>query len=285
MAKSSTKPSPRSTSQSPSRRQRRQLRPSCKADLGGRLVATSAPLTTKLVFVEYSGNLSSLTVAPATPGYKVLGTGYTTPEDVKLSSDGVHAYVTERTGDLVKVALSSPNRSAATVITKWHDLAPADVPRRRTQARLCRRIRLAGRLFKINLTSGAKTVITERSPFHRPHSQLRPAVRLRQRSVRAHQRGADQQRHHHHPRHRAHQPVLPHLGRRRAGLTLRAPARSLQLHRHRRHRQRAGQHRRHRRAIPSLQRRSALLRRTSRLLRCSVLRMSSLPASSPMARS
>jgi len=48
------------------------------------------------------------------PLYEVLGTGYTEPEDVKGSSDGVHAYVTERSGDLVEVLLASANRSAAT---------------------------------------------------------------------------------------------------------------------------------------------------------------------------
>src|SRR5580704_12733967 len=36
--------------------------------------------------------------------YAVLGTGYTTPEDVKASADGVHIYLTERTGDLVEVS-------------------------------------------------------------------------------------------------------------------------------------------------------------------------------------
>jgi hypothetical protein len=32
----------------------------------------------------------------------VLGNGYSNPEDVKLSSDGVSAYVTERSGDLME---------------------------------------------------------------------------------------------------------------------------------------------------------------------------------------
>src|ERR1700748_1434626 len=48
--------------------------------------------------------------------YAVLGTGYNQPEDVKASSDGAHAYVTERSGDLVKVALASANRASATVV-------------------------------------------------------------------------------------------------------------------------------------------------------------------------
>ena len=50
------------------------------------------------------------------PMYQVLGTGYNEPEDVKASQDGLHAYVIERAGDLVKVDLSSADRPAATVV-------------------------------------------------------------------------------------------------------------------------------------------------------------------------
>lgn len=48
--------------------------------------------------------------------YKVLGTGYVQPEDVVLSGDGLHAYITERTGALLKVDLNNANRAAATVV-------------------------------------------------------------------------------------------------------------------------------------------------------------------------
>ena len=50
-------------------------------------------------------------------GYNVIGIGYNQPEYVKMSVDGLHAYVTERTVDLVKVALAAANRAAATVVT------------------------------------------------------------------------------------------------------------------------------------------------------------------------
>jgi hypothetical protein len=53
---------------------------------------------------------------PLSPAHTVIGTGYANPEDIELSTDGVHAYVTERSGNLVKVSLSTPNRSAATLI-------------------------------------------------------------------------------------------------------------------------------------------------------------------------
>ena len=51
------------------------------------------------------------------PAYAVLGTGYTQPEDVKVSTNGTHAYVTERSGALLRVALNNANRAAATVVS------------------------------------------------------------------------------------------------------------------------------------------------------------------------
>ena len=70
--------------------------------------------TGELFYVEFSGNLSK--TVPLSPAHTVIGTGYTNPEDIELSADGVHAYITERSGDLVKVSLSTPNRASATVI-------------------------------------------------------------------------------------------------------------------------------------------------------------------------
>lgn len=131
-----------------------------QSGLGGAIGCDFSALNSELVFVEYSGNLSSLTVAPATPGYKVLGTGYTTPEDVKLSSDGVHAYVTERTGDLVKVALSSANRSSATVIAKGMNSPQQLFLDEAHNSAYVVEYNTPARLLKINLTSGAMTVIT-----------------------------------------------------------------------------------------------------------------------------
>jgi len=131
-----------------------------QSGLGGAVGCAFSALHSELVFVEYSGNLSSLMVAPATPGYKVLGTGYTTPEDVKLSSDSVHAYITERTGDLVKVALSSANRSSAAVICTGMNSPQQMFLDEAHNAAYVVEYNTPARLLKINLTSGAKTVIT-----------------------------------------------------------------------------------------------------------------------------
>src|SRR5207245_7006328 len=65
----------------------------------------------KLYFVEFIGSLSFLdNLSSGSPVPHVLGTGYTEPEDVYVTSDGSTAYITERSGDLVQVNLSNPNR-------------------------------------------------------------------------------------------------------------------------------------------------------------------------------
>jgi hypothetical protein len=131
-----------------------------QAGLGGAIGCAFNTAKSQLIFVEYSGKLSSLIVAPATPSYTVLGTGYTTPEDVKLSRDGIHAYVTERSGDLVRVALSSANRSAATVVASGMNSPQQMFLDEVHNAAYVVEYASPGRLLKINLTSGAKTVIT-----------------------------------------------------------------------------------------------------------------------------
>ena len=98
-------------------------------------------------------------------GYKVIGTGYTTPEDVKMSVDGVHCYVTERTGDLVKVALTAANRASATVVATGMNSPQQLFLDEAHNAAYVVEYAAAGNLTKINLTSGAKTVITSALNF------------------------------------------------------------------------------------------------------------------------
>ena len=45
--------------------------------------------TGELFYVEFSGNFSK--TVPLSPTHTVIGTGYTNPEDIELSADGVHA--------------------------------------------------------------------------------------------------------------------------------------------------------------------------------------------------
>jgi len=132
-----------------------------KTGLGGAIGCDYRIAQSQLIFVEFdTGKLSALTVAPATPGYKVLGSGYNQPEDVKLSVDGVHAFVTERTGDLVRVALSSANRSAATVVATGMTAPQQLFLDEAHNAAYVVEFASPGSLLKINLASGAKTVVT-----------------------------------------------------------------------------------------------------------------------------
>ncbi|MDR3553926.1 MAG: hypothetical protein P4L55_04150 [Syntrophobacteraceae bacterium] len=116
------------------------------------------------IFVEYSGKLSALAVPPAVAAYKVLGTGYTDPEDVKLSKDGVYAYIVERSGDLVKVALTNANRSAATLIASGLNTPRQLFLDEAHNTAYVVEDSASGALVKIDLTSGAKTVIHSRLP-------------------------------------------------------------------------------------------------------------------------
>src|SRR4029077_12608693 len=72
----------------------------------------------KVKVVAYGYDLSIQWVTyKLDPAYAVLGTGYNQPEDVKASADGVHLYVTERSGDLVRVTAPNYNRASAAVVT------------------------------------------------------------------------------------------------------------------------------------------------------------------------
>jgi hypothetical protein len=113
--------------------------------------------TSELFYVEYSGNLSK--TSPLAPVHTVIGTGYTNPEDIELSADGVHAYITERSGNLVKASLSTPNRSSATVIASGM-VAPQQMALDEAHdTAYVVEYAPTGNLYRINLTSGAKTPI------------------------------------------------------------------------------------------------------------------------------
>jgi hypothetical protein len=92
-------------------------------------------------------------------GYTVLGTGYTNPEDVKLSLDGIHAYVTERSGNFLRVTLSNANRSSATVVASGLT-APQEIALDEAHnLAYVVEYQPSGKLTTINLISGTKTTI------------------------------------------------------------------------------------------------------------------------------
>jgi hypothetical protein len=80
-------------------------------------VRTKAGNIAKIKVLQYGYDLQVqwVTYKFASP-YHTIGTGYTNPEDIVVCADGVTAYVTERSGTFVKIALNNANRNAATVI-------------------------------------------------------------------------------------------------------------------------------------------------------------------------
>jgi hypothetical protein len=80
-------------------------------------VLTNAGNYAKVQVLHYDYNM---TVQWATykvgPRYRVLGTGYNQPEDIAATASETTAYVTERSGDLVRISLAAANRASATVV-------------------------------------------------------------------------------------------------------------------------------------------------------------------------
>lgn len=97
--------------------------------------------------------------------YVVLGTGYTNPEDVKASKDNLHAYVTERSGDLVKVSLSAANRASATVVTSGLNSPQQFALDELHNAAYVVEYAAAGHLFRVDLTTGAKAAVVSNLNF------------------------------------------------------------------------------------------------------------------------
>jgi DNA-binding beta-propeller fold protein YncE len=114
--------------------------------------------STDRLFVVDAGAGSIVSVTAHAHVRTVVGTGYDAPHDIVLSADGLHAYVTEAPGTLLRVALSSPNRAAATVVASGLngiDQLALD------EAHGCAYVAefSAARLQKIDLASGTKTVV------------------------------------------------------------------------------------------------------------------------------
>lgn len=80
-------------------------------------VRTTAGNYTKVQVITYGYNIVVRYRTYRIPNpYQVIGTGYDRPEDIALSEDGVHAYVTERGGNFLRVELDNADRTNATVV-------------------------------------------------------------------------------------------------------------------------------------------------------------------------
>src|SRR5262245_27558207 len=91
------------------------------------------------------------------PAYAVLGIGYTQPEDVKASVDGVHLYVTERTGSLVRVTTPNFNRGSAAVVAAGMSAPHQLFLDEAHHAGYVVEFANPGHLWRIDLTTGTKT--------------------------------------------------------------------------------------------------------------------------------
>lgn len=123
-------------------------------------VRTNAGNYAKLQVLSYGYDLQiRYTTYQVNSPYQVLGTGYQQPEDIVASADGVHAYVTERTGQLLRVNLSSADRTLATVVasglTAPHQIA---LDEEHNQAYVVEHAP-SGRLLRIDLTTGVATTL------------------------------------------------------------------------------------------------------------------------------
>ena len=151
--------------------------------------------------------------------YQVLGTGYTNPEDVKASADGAHAYVTERNGDLVRVALANANRPMATVVASGMTAPQQMFLDEAHHARLRRRVRgrgtpLANRPDERN--ESRSPLESRERRWRCPHVRSPERVHKRAGSRRrARQPLRPRDRHKVHARHGANCAILPHVVRRR----------------------------------------------------------------------
>src|SRR5580704_15486515 len=74
-------------------------------------------LSTDQLYVADAGSPGTISTVGAHSHVKtVVGTGYAGPSDIELSADGIHAYVADSSGVLLRLSLTNMNRSAATVI-------------------------------------------------------------------------------------------------------------------------------------------------------------------------
>src|SRR4029077_12944755 len=80
------------------------------------LVGSSYRLSTDQLYAADAGSGKIIAVNAHTHVKTVLGSGYNAPHDVELSVDGLHAYVAESPGTLLRVNLTNMNRGAATVV-------------------------------------------------------------------------------------------------------------------------------------------------------------------------
>ncbi len=123
------------------------------------LSGCSYRLSTDQLYVADGGAGKLMAVPVHTPGPPILlGSGYSSVHDVELSVDGLHAYVTESPGTLLRVALTNMNRAAATVIAGGlNGIDQVALDEAHGVAYVAEFT--GGHIQRINLSTGVKTVV------------------------------------------------------------------------------------------------------------------------------
>ena len=126
-------------------------------------VKTNGGNVSKLRVTAYGYNIKlRITTWRLNAAYRVLGTGYLEPEDVKVSADGRTAYITERGGRLLRVALlgvAPPNRAMAAVVASGLAMPHRISLHEDRGLAYVVEYGVPGHLVRIDLASGSKTNI------------------------------------------------------------------------------------------------------------------------------
>lgn len=121
------------------------------------LLGSSYRVSTDQLYVADAGAGTISAVNAHTHVKTVLGTGYNAPSDVALSVDGLHAYVGERPGTLLRLSLTNMNRAAATAVaTGLNGIDQVGLDEAHGFAYVAEFT--GGHIQRINLSSGTKTV-------------------------------------------------------------------------------------------------------------------------------
>ncbi|MGA2610680.1 MAG: hypothetical protein ABSH01_24810 [Terriglobia bacterium] len=122
------------------------------------LIGSSYRLSTDQLYVADASAGSISAVTAHTHVKTVLGSGFTNPKDVELSVDGLHAYVTEMPGTLLRLSLTNMNRAAATVVAAGlNGVDQIALDEAHGVAYVAEFT--GGHIQRINLTTGAKAVV------------------------------------------------------------------------------------------------------------------------------
>lgn len=122
------------------------------------LLGSSYRLSADQLYVADAGAGNISAVNAHTHVKTVLGSGYNAPHDVELSVDGLHAYVAESPGTLLRLSLTNMNRAAATVVAAGlNGIDQVALDEAHGVAYVAEFT--GGHIQQINLSTGTKTVL------------------------------------------------------------------------------------------------------------------------------